>query len=255
MQSNTDLLHTISQSSVPKHVALIMDGNGRWAKEKGEQRVYGHAHGVQAVKRTVEAAVEAGIEYLTLYAFSTENWLRPKQEVNALLELFVSTTISELEGLIKNGIRLISIGDKEHLPDNCRQVLADAIERTKNNTRLTLNLAISYSSKYEITQAVKTLAQNCEDGKLSASEITEKLIAQHLYTANIPDPDLLIRTSGEQRLSNFLLWQLAYAEFYFTKTFWPDFDKEDFYQAIIAYQTRERRFGKTGEQVQPVSKI
>lgn len=253
MQSEKDLLHTISLNSLPLHVAVIMDGNGRWAKEKGEQRVYGHAHGVQAVKRTVEAAIESGVKVLTLYAFSTENWLRPKQEVNALLELFVSTTLKELEGLIKNGIRLMSIGDKEHLPQNCRDVLGDAIERTKDNDRLILNLAISYSSKYEITQAVKSIAQACADGKLDSKDITEEHIKNHLYTADIADPDLLIRTSGEQRLSNFLLWQLAYSEFYFTETLWPDFNKINFYQAIIAYQNRERRYGKTGEQIQPVS--
>lgn len=253
MQSEKDLLHTISLNPLPQHVAVIMDGNGRWAKEKGEQRVYGHAHGVQAVKRTVEAAIESGVKILTLYAFSTENWLRPQQEVNALLELFVSTTLKELEGLIKNGIRLMSIGDKEHLPQNCRDVLSDAIERTKNNNRLILNLAISYSSKYEITQAVKSIAQACADGKLDPKDISEEHIKNHLYTADIPDPDLLVRTSGEQRLSNFLLWQLAYSEFYFTETLWPDFDKTNFYQAIIAYQNRERRFGKTGEQIQPVS--
>jgi undecaprenyl diphosphate synthase len=253
MQSDKDLLHKISLNKVPHHIAVIMDGNGRWAKEKGEQRVYGHAHGVQAVKRTVEAAIESGVKVLTLYAFSTENWLRPKQEVNALLELFVSTTLKELEGLIENGIRLMSIGDKDQLPENCRKVLSDAVEKTQNNDRLILNLAISYSAKHEITQAVKRIGKECADGQLLADDITPERIAEKLYTADIPDPDLLIRTSGEQRLSNFLLWQLAYAEFYFTETLWPDFNKKDFYQAIFAYQNRERRFGKTGEQIQPVS--
>lgn len=253
MQSEKDLLHKISLNKVPHHIAIIMDGNGRWAQEKGEQRVYGHAHGVQAVKSTVEAAIESGVKVLTLYAFSTENWLRPKQEVNALLELFVSTTLKELEGLISNGIRLMSIGDKDHLPENCRKVLSEAVEKTKNNTRLILNLAISYSAKHEITQAVKNIAAQCVEGTINPQDIDENTITKNLYTADIPDPDLLIRTSGEQRLSNFLLWQLAYSEFYFTETFWPDFNKSNFYQAIFAYQNRERRFGKTGEQIQPVS--
>ncbi len=243
------LVENINKENLPQHIAIIMDGNGRWAKEKGKLRVFGHQNGVKAVRDTVESAAEIGIKHLTLYAFSTENWNRPKFEVNALMELLVSTINKETKTLMENNIRLNAIGDLKSLPSSCYRELQEAMEKTKNNTRMTLHLALSYSSKWEITQAVKNIAQEVKDGKLNLDEITDATLDNFLTTAGIPDPELLIRTSGEHRISNFLLWQIAYSEFYFTDKLWPDFRKEDLCEAIIDYQSRERRFGKTSEQV------
>ena len=229
-----------------------MDGNGRWAKQKGKLRVFGHRSGVIAVKETVETAAELGIEYLTLYAFSTENWKRPRIEINALMELLVSTINKETKTLNDNNIRLMAIGDIESLPSSCRRELKEAIDSTKNNKRMTLVLALSYSSRWEIAQAMKAIAMKVEKKELRPDEIDEEIIASHLNTDGIPDPELLIRTSGEHRISNFLLWQIAYTELYFTEKLWPDFRKEDFYEAIINYQNRERRFGKTSEQIEKI---
>ncbi len=239
----------INKENLPLHIAVIMDGNGRWAKEKGKLRIFGHQNGVKAVRDTVESAAEIGIKHLTLYAFSTENWNRPKFEVNALMELLVSTINKETKTLMENNIRLNAIGDLEQLPSSCLRELKEAIDKTKDNTRMTLHLALSYSSKWEITQAVKKIAEEVKEGKLDLATINDSTLDQYLTTAGIPDPELLIRTSGEHRISNFLLWQIAYSEFYFTDKLWPDFRKEDLYDAIIDYQSRERRFGKTSEQV------
>ena len=239
----------INQSKLPKHVAVIMDGNGRWAKQRGKLRTFGHNKGVKAVRETVETAAEIGIEYLTLYAFSTENWNRPKFEINALMTLLVKTISKETKTLTENNIRLNAIGDLESLPASCLKELNEAIEKTKDNTRMTLTLALSYSSKWEITEAIKAIAKNVKSGELDADAIDESTINQHLCTLGIPDPELLIRTSGEHRISNFLLWQIAYAELYFTDKLWPDFERADFETAIIDYQGRERRFGKISEQV------
>ncbi|MCF8284569.1 MAG: isoprenyl transferase [Sphingobacteriales bacterium] len=239
----------INKENLPLHIAIIMDGNGRWAKEKGKLRIFGHQNGVKAVRDTVESAAEIGIKHLTLYAFSTENWNRPKFEVNALMELLVSTINKETKTLMENNIRLNAIGDLEQLPSSCLRELKEAIDKTKDNTRMTLHLALSYSSKWEITQAVKKIAEEVKEGKLDLATINDSTLDQYLTTAGIPDPELLIRTSGEHRISNFLLWQIAYSEFYFTDKLWPDFRKEDLYDAIIDYQSRERRFGKTSEQV------
>lgn len=241
--------NNINKENLPQHIAIIMDGNGRWAKEKGKLRIFGHQNGVKAVRDAVESAAEIGIKHLTLYAFSTENWNRPKFEVNALMELLVSTINKETKTLMENNIRLNAIGDLESLPSSCLRELKEAIEKTKGNTRMTLHLALSYSSKWEITQAIKKIAEEVKEGRLDASTITDNTLDNYLTTAGIPDPELLIRTSGEHRISNFLLWQIAYAEFYFTDKLWPDFRKEDLYDAIIDYQSRERRFGKTSEQV------
>ncbi|MCB0642343.1 MAG: isoprenyl transferase, partial [Phaeodactylibacter sp.] len=230
--------------------AVIMDGNGRWAKQKGKPRVFGHRNGVKAVRETTEAAAELGVEYLTLYAFSTENWNRPKLEVNALMNLLVETIRTEIATLNKNSIRLQAIGDLGKLPGSSYKALMQGIESTKNNSRMTLVLALNYSAKWEIMKAVKELAHQVELGELTADQIDEDSFANALSTSGMPDPELLIRTSGEARISNFLLWQIAYSELYFTPTFWPDFRKEDLYNAIIDYQSRERRFGKTGDQLQ-----
>jgi undecaprenyl diphosphate synthase len=243
------LKEKINPAKLPEHIAIIMDGNGRWAKQQGEERIFGHENGVKSVRDTVEAAAEIGIKYLTMYAFSTENWNRPKEEVIALMQLLVYTINAETATLNKNSIRLQAIGDLKSLPPDCYNELQEAIENTKNNSRMTLVLALSYSSRWEIINAVKEIAQKVEDKTLSASEINEDTISQHLCTANIPDPELMIRTSGENRISNFLLWQLAYSELYFTDKLWPDFRKEDLYEAILDYQNRERRFGKTSEQL------
>lgn len=226
-----------------------MDGNGRWAKEKGKLRVFGHQNGVLAVRDTVEGAVELGIPYLTLYAFSTENWNRPKHEVNALMELLVSTITKETKTLMDNGVRLNTIGDLNSLPKSCDCQLKEAMEKTKDNKRCTLTLALSYSSRWEITEAVKSIAQSIKTGDLDPEEINESLFADRLNTAGLPDPELMIRTSGELRISNFLLWQLAYTELFFTPKLWPDFRRTDLFDAVIDYQKRERRFGMTSEQV------
>ncbi|MGZ4033324.1 MAG: isoprenyl transferase [Bacteroidia bacterium] len=239
----------INLTKLPQHIAIIMDGNGRWAKQQGEQRIFGHENGVKSVRETVEAAAELGVKYLTLYAFSTENWNRPKEEVLALMQLLVHTISSETKTLNENKIRLQAIGDLKSLPLDCFHELNEAIEKTKNNSRTTLVLALSYSSRWEIINAVKEIAEQIENKTLSSSEITEETITSHLCTASMPEPELMIRTSGEHRISNFLLWQLAYAELYFTDKLWPDFRKEDLYEAILDYQNRERRFGKTSEQL------
>ena len=239
----------IQSDKLPKHVGIIMDGNGRWAKQKGKIRMFGHRSGVIAVKETVEMAAELGIQYLTLYAFSTENWKRPKIEINALMELLVSTIHKETKTLNENNIRLSAIGDIESLPSSCRRELKEAIELTKNNTRMTLVLALSYSSRWELTRAMQAIAEKVSRKELKPEDISEETIQNHLNTSGIPDPELLIRTSGEHRISNFLLWQIAYTELYFTEKLWPDFRKEDFCEAIINFQNRERRFGKISEQI------
>lgn len=240
---------SVNKDKVPQHIAIIMDGNGRWAKQQGEDRIFGHHEGVNSVREIVEAAAEVGVKYLTLYAFSTENWNRPKEEVDALMELLVATISLETPQLNKNGVKLEAIGNLDSLPKSCYEELQQSIEITKNNTRLTLVLALSYSSKWEITNAVKQIATQVKDGKLDVNAINENSIASFLCTTKYPDPELMIRTSGEHRISNFLLWQLAYAEFYFTETLWPDFRKAEFFEAIKSYQSRERRFGKTSEQI------
>jgi len=243
------LLSSIDQTRLPKHIAIIMDGNGRWAKQHGKLRTFGHQQGVKPVKEVSEACAQLGIPYVTLYAFSTENWSRPQEEVNALMELLVKTIHAEIDSLNKNEIRLNAIGDLSQLPENCQKELQQAIDETANNKRLTLNLALSYSSRWEITHAVKNMILDAQSNKINAENVDEKLISSYLSTQGLPDPELMIRTSGEQRISNFLLWQLAYAELYFTQKLWPDFDREDLYEAIINFQNRERRFGKTSEQL------
>lgn len=239
----------VDKDKLPKHVAVIMDGNGRWAKQRGKLRVFGHENGVTAVRNTVEAAAEIGLEYLTLYAFSTENWNRPQKEVDALMSLLVISLHKETATLNKNNIRLNAIGDLESLQKKTYEELLRAIDNTKNNTRTTLTLALSYSSRWELRQAVRQIAEKVKEGSLHPDEINEEIINNHLTTHNIPDPELLIRTSGEQRISNFLLWQIAYSELFFCTKYWPDFGKDDFFKAIVDYQNRERRFGKTSEQL------
>jgi len=247
--SDSNLKDKIDLNRLPKHIATIMDGNGRWAKSKGKVRVFGHKNGVKAVREITEGCAELGVPYLTLYAFSTENWQRPKLEVNALMSLLVSTIDSEIKTLQDNNIRLQTIGDISRLPDKTRKSLLQGIEDTKNNTRMTLILALNYSSRWELTQGMKRIAEKVSANELKPSDINEQVISEHLATKGIPDPELMIRTSGELRISNYLLWQLAYAELYFTEVLWPDFRKENLYQAILDFQGRERRFGKTGEQV------
>jgi undecaprenyl diphosphate synthase len=237
----------IDLQHLPQHVAIIMDGNGRWAKEQGKLRVFGHQNGVKAVKDTVEGAVELGLKYLTLYAFSTENWNRPQQEVNALMEILVKTITKETATLMKHQIRLNAIGDLTSLPVACYQELMEAMEKTSANTRCTLTLALSYSSRWELTEALKTVATKVKKGELRPEDITEQLLSEHLTTAGLPDPELMIRTSGELRLSNFMMWQLAYTELYFTPKLWPDFRRSDLHEAILDFQKRERRFGKISE--------
>jgi undecaprenyl diphosphate synthase len=226
-----------------------MDGNGRWAQRQGEQRVFGHHNGVRAVRETTEAAAELGIKYLTLYAFSTENWNRPKDEVNALMELLVHTINGERETLSKNNIRLLAIGDLKSLPAKCYNELMEAIDDTSGNTRMSLVLALSYSARWEMTEAIKNISADVVKGKFTKDDIDEKIISSYLTTSGIPDPELLIRTSGEARVSNFLLWQIAYTELFFTDKLWPEFTKEDFYTALIDYQNRERRFGLISDQI------
>jgi undecaprenyl diphosphate synthase len=244
-----DLKSQINTKKLPRHIAVIMDGNGRWAKEHGKPRIFGHRNGVKAVRETTEAAAELGVEYLTLYAFSTENWNRPRGEVNALMTLLVETLHKEVHTLNENNIRLQAIGDVFKLPEKTHKALLEGIDSTKDNTRMTLLLALNYSAKWDIVEAARRLARQVQNGELQPDEIDERRFAASLSTRSIPDPELLIRTSGETRLSNFLLWQLAYAELYFTPVFWPDFRKADLYQAIIDFQRRERRFGKISEQL------
>ncbi len=234
---------------LPEHIAIIMDGNGRWAKQKGKLRVFGHENGAKAVKQVVEACAELGIKNLTLYAFSTENWKRPKLEVQTLMKLLISSLKKEIKTLRKNNIKLNAIGNLKDLPVKVYQELNDVIERTKNNDRITLTLALSYGSKDEIINTIKQISIKVKNNIISPENIDESVINEHLYTRNLPNVDLLIRTGGEQRISNFLLWQIAYTELYFTNVFWPDFTKEHLYETIINYQQRERRFGKTSEQL------
>jgi undecaprenyl diphosphate synthase len=240
----------IDLQRLPSHIAIIMDGNGRWAKEKGQDRLYGHFHGVESVRNIVEGCAELGIGYLTLYAFSTENWDRPAYEVTGLMELLCETIRKETETLNKNNIKLHVIGDMSMLPDYARQALNESLEMTSHNTGLNLVMALSYSSRWELVEAVKHIAADVKAGNIDPVAITQDTLQKYLVTSNFPDPELMIRTSGEYRISNFLLYQLAYAELYFTHVRWPDFRKENLYEAIIDFQQRERRFGKTGDQVQ-----
>jgi undecaprenyl diphosphate synthase len=239
----------LDTANIPHHVAIIMDGNGRWAKQQGHVRLFGHATGVESVREALKAATEVKVKYLTLYAFSTENWNRPKEEVDGLMDLLVSTIANEIESLNENNVRLDAIGNLKDLPEKCQDELNNAIDRTKQNKGTCLILALNYSSKFEIKSAIKKIAQRYKNGEIELDEITDDLVANNLYTANIPDPELMIRTSGELRISNFLMWQLAYSELHFTPIFWPDFKQEDFYQAIYDYQNRERRFGMVSEQL------
>ncbi|MFZ4753095.1 MAG: isoprenyl transferase [Chitinophagaceae bacterium] len=253
--SEAAMFDLIDKQKLPKHLAIIMDGNGRWAKERGKDRLFGHQHGVISVRECVEGCVEIGIQYLTLYAFSTENWKRPESEVNGLMELLVATIRKEAESLNKNGVRLMVIGDMDSLPASCVDELNEAIQLTSANQKLTLILALSYSAKWEMVRAVKQISQDVVSGKLSTDAIDENTLSAYLSTSGIPDPELMIRTSGEHRISNFLLYQLAYAELYFTHTHWPDFRKENLYEAILNYQNRERRFGKISEQLRQIPSI
>jgi undecaprenyl diphosphate synthase len=240
-----DFKQNIDKKKLPRHIAIIMDGNGRWAKQRGKERIFGHENGIQAVRETVEAAGEIGIKYLTFYAFSTENWCRPKKEVDTLMELLVSAIKNETPELLEKGVKLHAIGDLDSLPQKCRKELDDAIELTKNNSLVNVVVALSYSSQWEIVDAVKKIAQKVKSDQMQPEEINKQAFQNHLQTSGFPDPDLLIRTSGELRISNFLLWQIAYAELYFTPVLWPDFRKKHFFQAIVDYQRRERRYGKT----------
>lgn len=241
-----DSLH---KDNIPKHVAIIMDGNGRWAKKQGMKRVFGHKNGVRSVSEALEAAGEIGVEYLTLYAFSTENWNRPKIEINALMDLLVGSLEKELPKMQKNNIRLLTIGNTDSLPNNCRKKLLDVIDKTKNNTKLTLVLALSYSSRWETAEALRRFAEDIKADRIDSSKIDEETFRNYLETKDIPDPELMIRTSGESRVSNFLLWQMAYTEFMFIEKYWPEFRQDDFFEAIYRYQNRERRFGKTSDQL------
>ena len=244
-----DYLNRINKEKLPKHVAIVMDGNGRWAHQHGEDRVFGHHKGVDAVRKIMEAAAELGIKYLTLYTFSTENWNRPKEEVEALMELFLETIEKEIPTLNNNNIRLFAIGDIDSLPEKNREKLLSTIAQTSKNDKMTLTLAISYSGRWEIVQAMKRIFKDFQDGKVSPENLNEPLFSNYLTTAGMPEPELVIRTSGEQRISNFLLWQIAYSELYFSPKYWPAFRAEDFYEAILEYQNRERRFGLTSEQL------
>lgn len=248
--SASEMKESIDPNNLPQHIAVIMDGNGRWAKKQGLiNRLLGHSNAIKAVKEVTEGCAELGVKFLTLYAFSTENWSRPQEEVNGLMELLVSTIRKEIKTLQDNNVSLLAIGDLQSLPQSCQQELAEAIKATSDNTGLKLVLALSYSGRWEIGHAVYRIAKEIENGKLKASEVNERLFESYLTTFGIPDPELLIRTSGEMRVSNFLLWQLAYTELYITPVLWPDFRREHLYEAILAYQKRERRFGKTSEQL------
>lgn len=240
---------TINTENLPTHLAIIMDGNGRWAKQRGMLRAFGHESGTKSVKQTIENCTNLGIKYLTLYTFSTENWNRPKLEVQTLMKILINTLKKELPTLQKNNIRLSTIGNSEMLPEKARNQLFEVIEKTKDNNKMVLTLALSYGSREEIISAVKQISEKVKTNAIAVTDINEEIITQHLYTHDMPDVDLVIRTSGEQRISNFLLWQCAYAEFYFTDVLWPDFSEKDLHKAIISYQKRERRFGKTSEQV------
>jgi undecaprenyl diphosphate synthase len=243
------LFTAIDTKKLPKHLAIIMDGNGRWAKQQGMLRAFGHQKGIDSVRTTVENCAQLGIENLTLYAFSTENWNRPKLEVNTLMKLLINSLKKEVETFTKNNIKLNTIGNISRLPQTAQKELQELINKTKDNNRMTLTLALSYGSREEIINAVKNIASKVKNNIISTDSIDESIINKHLYTQNLPDVDLVIRTSGEHRISNFLLWQIAYAEFYFTDVLWPEFSAENLYEAIINYQKRERRFGKTSEQI------
>ncbi|MDF3027453.1 MAG: Undecaprenyl pyrophosphate synthase [Fluviicola sp.] len=244
-----NLQDQIDLTNVPKHIAIIMDGNGRWAKKQGQERLYGHSFGVDSVRASLTACKNIGVKYVTMYAFSTENWSRPQDEVEGLMNLLVYTIANEVTELNSQNVRLLSIGDTAGLPEDCQNELHNAIESTKNNTGVNLVIALNYSSRWEITESFKELATQVKEGKIEVSDLTPELISATLSTKNIPDPELLIRTSGEQRLSNFLLWQAAYSEFHFTPVLWPDFREEDLYKAVLDYQSRERRFGMVSEQL------
>ena len=243
------LIEKIDKNRLPRHVAIIMDGNGRWAKAKGKDRSFGHQEGVVSVRKILDAVTQLGLKYLTLYTFSTENWNRPEEEVQALMSLLVSAIHRETPDMMKKNVRLTAIGDLSRLREDAYNTLQECIDTTSANTGTTLVLALSYSSRWEITRAARQLAQEVLEQKINPNDITEAMVSDHLTTKNIPDPDLLIRTGGEKRISNFLLWQLSYAEFFFTDVFWPDFREEELYEAILYYQQRERRFGKTSEQL------
>jgi len=244
-----NLLNKIDSTNLPKHLAIIMDGNGRWAKQKGFLRAFGHESGTKSVKKIIEASAKLGIGFLTLYAFSTENWNRPKLEVDTLMKVLINALKNELTTLQENNIKLSAIGNLEKLPKSAQKELLDVINKTKDNTKMTLTLALSYGSREEIVNAVRNICNKVKNNIISIDAIDDSIINEHLYTRNLPDVDLLIRTSGEHRISNFLLWQIAYAELYFTDILWPDFKEQDLYEAIISYQKRERRFGKTSEQI------
>lgn len=246
---DTEMKELVDIEKLPQHIAIIMDGNGRWAKKKGAKRVFGHQNAIKAVRETTETCAELGVKYLTLYAFSTENWNRPKLEVSALMRLLVSTIRKETKTLIKNDVRLHAIGNLDALPKDCQKELREAIEITKNNNRMTLTLALSYSGRWDMLEAAKKLMTAAQQGVLKPEELDDRVFSNHLSTVGMPDPELLIRTSGELRISNFLLWELAYAELFFTDLLWPDFRKEHLIEAIQSYQSRERRFGKTSEQI------
>jgi len=244
----------INRERIPKHIAVIMDGNGRWAQQQGAKRIFGHRNAIKSVREVSEGCAELGVEFLTLYAFSTENWNRPRQEVNALMQLLIKTIRKEVPTLQKNNIRLATIGKIDSLPDGCQDSLREAIQETAQNDGMTLTLALSYSGRWEIINAVKALAHDIKDGKLEVENIDDKIFSNYLNTKSVPDPELMIRTSGEQRISNFLLWQLAYSELFFTDVLWPDFRKKHLHEALLAFQNRERRFGKTSAQVvEPIS--
>ncbi|MBC7749916.1 MULTISPECIES: isoprenyl transferase [Flavobacterium] len=244
-----NLLQNIDVAKLPKHLAIIMDGNGRWAKQQGLLRALGHESGTKSVKVIIEASAKLGIEFLTLYAFSTENWNRPKLEVDTLMKVLINSLKKELTTLQKNNIKLNAIGNIDKLPKSAQKELLDVIDKTKDNTQMTLTLALSYGSREELVAAVRNICSKVKNNIISIDAIDDSIINEHLYTQNLPDVDLLIRTSGEHRISNFLLWQIAYAELYFTDILWPDFKEQDLYEAIVSYQKRERRFGKTSEQI------
>lgn len=246
---NINCAYALENTNIPRHIAIIMDGNGRWAKKQGEFRAFGHEHGVKSVRDTVEACVEFGVEYLTLYAFSTENWNRPQEEIDALMNILVNSILSEMPTLMKNGIKLTAIGNTQTLPDNCKKTLQEAIDQTAGNSNLTLTLALSYSGRWDVLHAVKKIIEDTKNNTLDIESLNEEMFSEYLSTKGMPDPELMIRTSGEVRISNFLLWQLAYSELYITDVLWPDFRKEDLVKAINSYQARERRFGKTSEQI------
>lgn len=244
-----EFLSLINKQNIPQHIAIIMDGNGRWAKQQGEERLFGHSVGVESVREALNGCKKLGVKYLTLYTFSTENWNRPKEEIDGLMNLLVQTIANEVDELNENGIRLLTIGDDDGLPESCQDELREAKEKTSKNTEFNLILALNYSSRWEIKKSIKLIAESYKEGRINLSDINDELISNSLTTANYPDPELLIRTSGEHRISNFLLWQIAYSELYFTDVLWPDFKEADLYQAVLAYQKRERRFGKTSEQL------